>query len=223
MITVCIIDGYSMLLTALEALLDGQDDIKVLGTATDEQSAGSLIKLKKPEIILLDISLSDDDSFDLIHQFKKISPGSKVLILATRENVEYLRTCFNLGASGFLVKKAMNFDLIYAIRTVARGEIYIYPSLIKKFLADDKKSVIDSNIQSNNSREKFLWESLSLMEKEVMIEIANGFTNKEVAERHLLEEKIIAAHRVIAMKKLDLKKKSDITELILSKLKITGK
>lgn len=214
MITICMVDDHYILLTALKVLLDGQDDIKVTGMATDAPSAVKLIKAKTPDVVLLDISLHDINGLDLIPKFKTISPESRILILTMHEDKQYLKRAIDSGASGFLIKKAMDYDLIYAIRTVARGEIYIHPSMIEGFMSGPQ-SKTDAGI----SREKLLWNSLSSREQEVAIGIVQGFTNKEIAEKRFLSEKTVATYRLRGMEKLGLEKKSDLVDFI-EKLKI---
>lgn len=217
MITICMVDDHYILLTALKVLLDGQDDMKVIGMAQDALSAIKLIKSKNPDIVLLDIFLPDANGLDLVPKFKKISPESKILMLTMYEDKQYLQKALSLGASGFLVKKAMDYDLIYAIRTIARGEIYIHPSMIEGFISGTQsKTQTDKKL----SREELLWNSLSSREQEVMISIAQGFTNKEIAKRRLLSEKTIATYRLRGMEKLGFEKKSEIVDLIIEKLKI---
>ncbi len=214
MITICMVDDHYILLTALKVLLDGQDDIKVTGMATDALSAVKLIKAKTPDVVLLDISLHDINGLGLIPKFKIISPESRILILTMHEDKQYLKRAIDSGASGFLIKKAMDYDLIYAIRTVARGEIYIHPSMIEGFMSGPQ-SKTDAGI----SREKLLWNSLSSREQEVVIGIVQGFTNKEIAEKRFLSEKTVATYRLRGMEKLGLEKKSDLVDFI-EKLKI---
>lgn len=214
MITICMVDDHYILLTALKVLLDGQDDIKVTGMATDALSAVKLIKAKTPDVVLLDISLHDINGLGLIPKFKTISPESRILILTMHEDKQYLKRAIDSGASGFLIKKAMDYDLIYAIRTVARGEIYIHPSMIEGFMSGPQ-SKTDAGI----SREKLLWNSLSSREQEVVIGIVQGFTNKEIAEKRFLSEKTVATYRLRGMEKLGLEKKSDLVDFI-EKLKI---
>ena len=216
MITICMVDDHYILLTALKVLLDGQDDIKVVGMAPDALSAVQLIKSKNPDIVLLDISLPDANGLDLIIKFKKVSPESRILVLTMYEDKQYLKKALDLGASGFLVKKAMDYDLIYAIRTVARGEIYIHPSMVEGFISGPQSKIRDGKL----SKEEFLWNSLSPREQEVMIGIAHGFTNKEIAEKHLLSEKTITTYRSRGMEKLGLEKKSELVDFIVEKLKI---
>ena len=217
MITVAIVDEHFILLSALNVLLNSQDDIKVIGTAGDSGSAVELIKLETPDVILLDISMLEMNGFALIPRFKKISPESKILIMTINGDGRCLQKGFELGVSGFLVKKAMDYDLIYAIRTVARGEKYIYPSMVEGYMMSNNQSEIrDGKL----SKEEFLWNRLSNREQEVIIDIAHGFKNKEIAKKHLLSEKTVETYRLRAMSKLGFKKKSDIVNFIILKLKI---
>ncbi len=224
MITVCIVDDYFILLSALNVLLDSQEDIKVIGTAGDSLTALKLIKSKKPDVILLDISLLEANEFALIPKFKKLSPDSKILIMTIEGDAVYLKKGLELGVSGFLVKKAMDYDLIYAIRTVARGEKYIYPSMVKRYIGDKQiKSKVGKDKPNSVSNDEFLWNSLSSREQEVMIDIAHGFTNKEIAEKHFLSEKTVETYRLRGMEKLGFKKKSELVNFIIIKLKILKK
>lgn len=224
MITVCIVDDHFILLSALNVLLDSQEDIKVIGTAGDSLTALKLIKSKKPDVILLDISLLEANEFALIPKFKKLSPDSKILIMTIEGDAVYLEKGLELGVSGFLVKKAMDYDLIYAIRTVARGEKYIYPSMVKRYIGDKQiKSKVGKDKPNSVSNDEFLWNSLSSREQEVMIDIAHGFTNKEIAEKHFLSEKTVETYRLRGMEKLGFKKKSELVNFIIIKLKILKK
>ncbi len=219
MITVGIVDDHIILLSALNVLLDSQDDIKVVGTAGDLLSAVELIKSKTPNVILLDISMLEMNGFTLIPKFRKISPESKILIMTITGDSKHLQKGFELGVSGFLVKKAVDYDLIYAIRTVARGEKYIHPSIVEGYIGNNQSKTRKDKL----SKEEFLWNSLSSREQEVMTGVAHGFTNKEIAKKYSLGEKTVETYRLRGMKKLSFKKKSDIVNFIIVKLKILKK
>jgi DNA-binding NarL/FixJ family response regulator len=205
------------LLATLKIFLDGREDISVAGTADDALRALELIKVKIPDVVLLDISMPKISGIDLIPKIKKISPLTKILILTMHEDKQYMQSSMDAGASGFLIKKAMDYDLIYAIKTVARGEIYIYPSMLENFIDVVKLPVGDI------SREESLWNILSKREKEVMIGVAQGFTNKEIAEKHFLSEKTVATYRSRGMEKLGLSNKSELVDLVFFNLKILKK
>jgi DNA-binding NarL/FixJ family response regulator len=218
MITVVLIDDHSILLSTLKIFLNMQEGITVEGTTNDASYAVELIKSKTPDIVLLDISMPKINGIDLIPKIKKNSPNSKILILTMFEDKQYMQKVLEAGASGFLLKKAMDYDLVYAIKTVARGETYIHPSMLEDFIAN-------KNNGSNEvfSREEMLWDALSKREKEVMTGVAQGFTNKEIAEKHFLSEKTVATYRSRGMEKLGFSSKSQLIDLIYFNLKILKK
>lgn len=215
MITIILVDDHSILLATLKIFLDTQEGISVIGTTNDALHAVELIKAKTPDVVLLDISMPKISGIDLIPKIKKVSPASKILILTMFEDKQYMQKVLDAGASGFLVKKAMDYDLVYAIKTVARGETYVHPSMLEDFMINKNKTSADAL-----SREEALWDALSNREKEVMIGVAHGFTNKEIAEKHFLSEKTVATYRSRGMEKLGFENKSELIDLIFFKLKI---
>ena len=218
MITVVLVDDHSILLATLKIFLDTQEGISVTGTSNDALRAIELIKAKTPDVVLLDISMPKINGIDLIPKIKKVSPNSKILMLTMFEDKQYMQKVLEAGASGFLVKKAMDYDLVYAIKTVARGETYIHPSMLEDFMANKNNGSADIL-----SREETLWEALSKREKEVMVGVAQGFTNKEIAEKHFLSEKTVATYRSRGMEKLGFSSKSQLIDLVYFKLKILKK
>ena len=218
MITVVLIDDHSILLSTLKIFLNTQEGITVSGTTNDALCAIELIKQKTPDVVLLDISMPKINGIDLIPKIKKNSPNSKILILTMFEDKQYMQKVREAGASGFLVKKAMDYDLVYAIKTVARGETYIHPSMLEDFIANK-----NNGANEVFSREEILWDALSKREKEVMVGVAQGFTNKEIAEKHFLSEKTVATYRSRGMEKLGFSSKSQLIDLIYFNLKILNK
>ena len=218
MITVVLIDDHSILLSTLKVFLNTQEGITVSGTTNDALYAIELIKQKTPDVVLLDISMPKINGIDLIPKIKKNSPNSKILILTMFEDKQYMQKVLDAGASGFLVKKAMDYDLVYAIKTVARGETYIHPSMLEDFIANK-----NNGANEVFSREEILWDALSKREKEVMVGVAQGFTNKEIAEKHFLSEKTVATYRSRGMEKLGFSSKSQLIDLIYFNLKILNK
>ena len=218
MITVVLIDDHSILLSTLKIFLNTQEGITVSGTTNDALCAIELIKQKTPDVVLLDISMPKINGIDLIPKIKKNSPNSKILILTMFEDKQYMQKVLEAGASGFLVKKAMDYDLVYAIKTVARGETYIHPSMLEDFIANK-----NNGANEVFSREEILWDALSKREKEGMVGVAQGFTNKEIAEKHFLSEKTVATYRSRGMEKLGFSSKSQLVDLIYFNLKILKK
>ena len=206
---IVIIDDHKILVSGLRLLIETQNDLHVVGEANNGASAVKIVQEKKPDVILLDISLPDISGLDLITKLKNVSPDSKILILTMHDNQCFLQIGFDNGANGFLVKKAVDDDLIYAIKTVARGENYIHPSLLNKFIKRHENKI---NYDSN---EELLWSSLSAREQEVLIGIAHGYSYKEIAKKIFISEKTVATYRYRGMEKLYIKTKSELTDMVL--------
>lgn len=220
MITIVLVDDHYLMVSGLKMIISGQEDLQVVGTANDAISAIEAVKTKKPDVVVLDISLPGVSGLDMISQLKSVSPKSKILILTMYDDKQYLEKALEKGALGYLLKKAVEYDLIYSIRTVAGGELYIHPSLLKDFVnkEGDNKYHHDSL-----SGERSLWDSLSPREREILIFVAEGFSSKEIGEKLFINEKTVATHRLRGMEKLGFSNKSDLVDLIFFKLKLLEK
>ena len=130
--SVFIVDDHKMLISGLTMIIESSKNFTVAGSASNADDAVLSIKLQTPDIVLLDITLGETSGIDLIPKFKEISPDTRIIILTMYEDRQHLQAAIKAGASGYLPKKAMDYDLFYAIKTVAEGKVYIYPSLLEE-------------------------------------------------------------------------------------------
>ncbi len=206
-ISIVIIDDHKILLAGLRSLLSSYKEIDVVGLASSIKEAMTVIKDKKPNIILLDIAIYGENSLNFIEKIKELSPSSKIIILTMYEDFEYFKEAINKGASGFVLKKSMDSDLIYAIEKVNSGEIFAESQFVSQ--------MISNNNSQNISIEKQLWDKLSNREKEIMISFARGFTNREIAFKYYISEKTVSTYKTRAFEKLNIENKSDFIKLAL--------
>ena len=209
-IKVMVVDDHVMLLHGLCLLLNAEADIEVVGQAANGEEALALAGTCKPDIILLDITLQKMSGLDLIKQLLSLVPKSRIIMLTMHDNVEYLQKALQRGAKGFVLKKGLEEDLLYAIRSVMRGEVYIHPSLLQSYIpgTGGKTPVMkDDDVNS--------WAGLSDREQEILIHVARGYTSKEIAEKCLLSEKTVATYRSRGMSKLGLEKRSQLVRLVM--------
>ena len=232
MINIVLIDDHFLMVSGLKMIIAGQEDLRVVGTANDAVSAMGIVKEKKPDVIVLDISLPKTNGLDLIIGLKEVSPDSKILILTMYEDRQYVQRALDNGALGYLPKKAVEYDLIYAIKTVAEGELYIHPSLVKDLIGKDKN--VEEYRKYNGAGEgsapagsenalRNLWNNLSPREQEVLIFVAEGFSNKEIGEKLFINDKTVATHRLRGMEKLGYINKSELVDIVFFKLKLINK
>ena len=133
---ILIADDQGLLRAGLRALLSKESDLKVIGEADNGATALNLAKELSPEVILLDISMPDLDGIEATKRLKKILPEAKVLIITVHEDEGLLQEAIRAGAAGYIVKRAVESELIDAIRAVRRGDMYIHPTMTRALLKD---------------------------------------------------------------------------------------
>jgi two-component system, NarL family, response regulator NreC len=212
-ISLLVVDDHPLLLAGLCMLLNAEEDMEVVGQADNAREAMRLAKEKKPQIILLDITLQETSGLDLLPTIREACPDSRVIMLTMHEDQQYMHKAIQTGAAGFVLKKGLDVDLLYAIRAVMRGEMFIQPSMLKDYLQPSGKNPLGQ--EPPPDKDAVLWNSLSTREREVMAEVARGYTSKEIGEKLFLSEKTVATYRSRAMFKLGLETRADLIDLAL--------
>lgn len=188
-------DDHAVLRSGLRLLLNAQDDMTVVGEATNGPEALAVVREHSPDLLLLDITMPQTDGLQVLHQVKRMHPNVRVLVLTMHEEEGYLRRALEAGAAGYCPKSAADAELISAIRAVMRGNVYIHPAHTKILL--DK--MIPSASQANASTAE-----LSERERAVLKLVALGHTNQDIADQLSLSVKTVESYRARGMEKLGL-------------------
>jgi two-component system response regulator NreC len=188
-------DDHSVLRSGLKMLLNAQDDMTVVGEATNGQEALSAVREHLPDLLILDITMPKTDGLQVLSQIKRAHPNVRVLVLTMHEEEGYLKRALESGAAGYCPKSAADAELISAIRAVMRGNVYIHPSHAK-ILVD--KMIPSANTSSTSAAE------LSERERAVLKLVALGHTNQEIADQLSLSVKTVESYRARGMEKLGL-------------------
>jgi two-component system response regulator NreC len=195
-----IIDDHGVLRAGLRSMLQGISDFNVVRDCTGGEEILNQIQLYKPDVVLLDISMPGLNGLELTKRISKTFPGVKILILTYHENSTIIQTAFRYGANGYILKAANQEELVGAIRTVACGNIYIYPSL-KPQLTIELDDGIDKLYSS---------ESLTPREVEVLKLLAQGLTSQQIAEKLFISVRTVESHRASLQGKLNVHTRSEI-------------
>ena len=188
-------DDHAVLRSGLKLLLNAQEDLTVVGEATNGLEALAAVREYSPDLLLLDISMPKTDGLQVLSQVKRAHPNVRVLVLTMHEEEGYLRRALEMGAAGYCPKSAADAELISAIRSVMRGNVYIHPShtriLLDKMIAPTGEEAVSSA-------------ELSERERAVLRLVALGHTNQDIAERLSLSVKTVETYRARGMEKLGL-------------------
>ncbi len=215
-ITIAIADDHPVVVIGLKSILSLESEIDIVGNVLDINLLLEFIKNHKPDILLLDISFKEKNSLDYIKEIKNESPKTKILILTMHEELSFLQEALIKGAAGFLPKCSINEDLLYAIKSLISGGIYIHPVMAEKLAqVVYNEDNIANDTGKNRNPEEILWSSLSRREHEVLIGVAKGFSNKEIGLQCNLSEKTVATYRLRGFAKLRIINKTKLLELCL--------
>lgn len=192
-----LVDDHVVVRKGLAALLNETDGIEVVGEAGNGKEAIQEVEKLKPDIVIMDISLPILNGLEATRRIKKRYPDIHILALTMHTNEEYIFELIRAGASGYVVKKVAPCELIFAIQTVMSGEFYFSPSVSTKMV----KRFLDS--YGSKSKEKTT-EILTSRETEILQMIAEGYSNREIADKLFISVKTVQVHKTNMMKKLDL-------------------
>jgi DNA-binding NarL/FixJ family response regulator len=219
-IRILLADDHDLLRQGLKLLFETHTDIQVVGEARTGREAIEQTRILSPDIVVMDISMADIDGLEACRLIRKSYPATQVLILTMHESEEYFLQALRIGASGYLVKKAAPAELSTAIRTLAQGEIYLYPglakALIRAYVATHMQNTSESAPHKDHAREKnsSLAQTLDVLtprEIEILTLVAAGHTNQEIADQLIISIKTVQAHRANVMEKLGL---HNVTHLV---------
>ncbi len=202
---ILVADDHTILRSGLRLLIDSQDDFEVVGEASTGMAALSLAEELHPDLILLDLSMPGLSGLDALRAMKKLVPEIKILILTMHDDPQYFRRALSDGASGYIIKKAADSELLSAMRAIMDGGVYIHPSLTHYLLNDTP----------SKSGQDDLWNTLSDREQQVLRMVAYGHTSAEIAEVLSLSSKTVDTYRSRGMGKLELKTRAALVRYAL--------
>jgi DNA-binding NarL/FixJ family response regulator len=201
-IRVVLADDHAILREGLRSLLSLQEDIDVIGEASDGQAAIELVSRLRPDVVVMDIAMPVMDGLEATRRLKQEHPETRVLILTQHDNREYVFSLLQAGASGYVLKRAGGAEVITAIRSVFKEGAFLPPGIARE--------VMERYIQ--HPHEGTGRPRLTEREKEVLRLIAEGKSNKEIAESLCLSIKTVAAHRANIIEKLDIHSRAELVK-----------
>jgi two-component system, NarL family, response regulator NreC len=208
-IRVFVADDHGILRGGLRSLINAQADMEVVGEAANGPDAESGVKETEPDVVLMDISMPRGGGLAAIAAIKSVRPRTRILVLTVHDEVGYVRAAADAGAIGYVVKSAVDTELLAAIRAVAEGRTFMDVS-VGLGLAEHTMSRRPSAMPGGREKAQ-----LTEREREVMGRVAEGYTNSQIAEELQLGVKSVETYRARVMEKLGLESRADLVRFAL--------
>ncbi len=207
-IRIVLVDDHGVLRSGLRALLDSEPDMKVVGEASDGSEAIELAKSLRPDVLVMDISMPDMGGLAAARAISELDVPCHLIMLTVHAEEAYLFQALQAGASGYVHKSSADRELMDAIRAAHRGDVFLYPSAVKKLLTEYLRGIRRETDTDN-------LEVLTERERQVLRLTAEGFSNQEIADKLVLSPKTVDTYRQRIMEKLDLHHRSELIRYAL--------
>jgi two-component system, NarL family, response regulator NreC len=202
-IRILIADDHGVMRGGLRALLEDEPGIEVVGEASSGEEVIALTDKLRPDIVLMDIGMPGVDGIEATRTIKTTYANIQVLVLSVYEDESLLREAIQVGAAGYIIKRAAEGELISAIQAVSRGDMYIHPAITRLLFSQHPPA--DHSLEAS-------LESLSPRELEVLGYLARGYTNRQIAETLYISTRTVESHRANIMGKLGIKNRIELVE-----------
>jgi DNA-binding NarL/FixJ family response regulator len=209
-ISVLLVDDHTIVRKGLRSLLDAEADIQVIGEAEDGREAVEQVGRLRPQVVVMDITMPGLNGLEATRQITERFPQVQVVVLTMHTAEEYIFQILRAGASGYVVKRAAPSELISAVRAAYRGESFLGPAVSKTVIEEYLRQA--EALAGENS-----YETLTPREREVLQLLAEGHSNRRIAELLCLSVKTVQSHRANLMRKLDIHSIAELTQYAIHK------
>jgi two-component system response regulator NreC len=204
-VRVLIVDDQAFVRAGLAQLVNAEDDLEAVGEAGNAREAVFEARNTKPDVVLMDVMMSDQSGIEAVPQVLQELPEAKVLVLSMQNDPQDVREAFEAGALGYVLKEGAEGELVAAIREVAGGGRYVHPELGARLVAAE-------TAERRHTEE----DPLSDREREVLRLLALGHTNQEIAKELYISVRTAETHRAHIMQKLRLSTRADLVRYALA-------
>jgi two-component system invasion response regulator UvrY len=203
-ITVVIVDDHKLIREMWANMFVVNSDVEITGESGSLDEAIEMIRIKRPDIVLLDINLSKGSGLDAVPLIQKFSPGTRIIVVSMHNQPAYAKKMLKLGAKAYVTKNSSHKEILKAIEEVMKGSVYVCSEI---------KDILSDQLLRNDTNEPDI-KDLSSREIEIIKFIKIGLSSKEIAVKLEISTKTVEAHRHNILKKLKLKNTSSLINFI---------
>ena len=208
-IKILLADDHRIMREGLRCLIEKEADLKVVAEAADGRTAVRLAREVSPDMVIIDITMPDLNGIEATQQILSEAPNIKVLAVSMHSDDQFVTGMLRAGASGYFLKDCAADELVYAIRAVIAGEIYLSPKIASM--------VVEGYLRALSKRQTTKGAELTASEREVLQLVTEGKTSKKIAGRLCIAEKTVDAHRQKIMAKLNIRTIAGLTKFAIQK------
>lgn len=208
-IRIVLVDDHALVRQGFRRILEDDPDLQVAGEAGNGLDAIALVKKTDPDVVVMDMAMPEMNGLHATMELVKQRPGTKVLILSMYSDEQYVRNALDAGAKGYILKNAIENDLVRAVKAVAAGEQYLSPELSGVLIRAIKTGAFEKAVDP--------YDKLTQREKQVLQLIAHGKSNKEIAVLLDLSVNTVAVHRANLMSALGVHKTAELVLFAVKK------
>jgi len=208
-VKVLVVDDHEVVRQGIKMVLDSDPELDVVGEASSGEEAIEKVRELQPNVVVMDISMPGLSGFEATRRIRESHPEVQILALTVHDSEAYVFQMLQAGATGYVVKRAPSEEVIQAVKRANAGESVLHPSVAKLLIRDYLSRV--------EHGEEISFDTLSDREREILKLIAEGKTNKEIAEMLYLSVKTVQAHLANLMRKLGMHDRTELVKYAISK------
>lgn len=208
LIRVVLADDHAVVRSGLKAVLGSASDIEVIGEAVNGHDAIAIVNRLKPDVVIMDLTMAEMDGMTATRALVEQGSNTRVLVLTMHTEEEYLMEVLQAGASGYIVKSAADRELVDAVRTVARGEVYVQAAAARVLARGLTQ-------KDPNAAERMRFEKLTERERDVLKMVAQGYTAPEIGAKLYISPKTVDTYKQRINEKLGLQHRADYVKIAL--------
>ena len=217
-IRILVVDDHSVVRQGIITLLEDEEDLLIASEASDGDEVCDMIETVTPDVVLLDLTMPRMSGIDVIKQIVPAFPAVKILVFSMHNNADYMISAATSGASGYLQKDTSRDEMLRAIRSIAKGELYFPPyasSVIIKNLLKQIARNPEPKVELEEGNDKSVWKLITPREQQILKCLTEGMSSKDIAEKFDISSNTVANQRASIMKKANVKNTAELISLAL--------